>query len=85
MICLTIHQRLKFATNLQIMSPRLVESPQGKSMLQNGKSVDLASQNQIDPINASVDVIVEYLIVLFREKQCQVNTIEGYRSIISKP
>ena len=43
------------------MSPRLVESLQGKSMVHNGKSVDLASQNQIDPINASVDVIAEYL------------------------
>ena len=52
-------------------------------MVQNGKSVDLESQNQIDPINASVDVIVEYLIGLFREKQCQVSTIKGYRSIIS--
>ena len=59
------------------MSPRLVESLQGKSMVLNGKSVDLESQNQIYPINASVvDVIAEYLLVLFRENNVKLTQLK---------
>ena len=45
--------------------------------------VDWTNQKQINPIKASPTVIADFLIFLFRDKQCQVGTIKGYRSTIS--
>ena len=41
-----------------------------------------ANQRKIDPIKASPNVIADFLIYLFRDKNCQVSTIKGYRSMI---
>ena len=42
-----------------------------------------ANQRKIDPIKATPNVIADFLIYLFRDKNCQVSMIKGYRFMIS--
>ena len=44
---------------------------------------NLANRKKIDPIKAIPNVVTDFLIYLFRDKNCQVSTIKGYRSLIS--
>ena len=79
-----------FQAKLQSMSPKLVETRPLKSMMQNGKSSvigqifrDWANQRKIDPIQATPQIVADFLTFLFSVKKCQVSTIRGYRSTIS--
>ena len=42
-----------------------------------------ASKRKINPSKATPDIIADFLIYLFKDKNCQVSTIKGYRSMIS--
>ena len=42
-----------------------------------------ADQRKIDPIQATPQIVADFLTFLFSEKKCQVSTIKGYRSTIS--
>ena len=44
---------------------------------------DWADQRKIDPIQATPQIVADFLTFLFSVKKCQVSTIKGYRSIIS--
>ena len=44
---------------------------------------DWADQRKIDPIQATPQIVSDFLTFLFSVKKCQVSTIEGYRSTIS--
>ena len=43
----------------------------------------MADQRKIDPIQATPQIVADFLTFLFSVKKCQVNTIKGYRSTIS--
>ena len=45
---------------------------------------DWADQRKIDPIQATPQIVADFLTFLFSVKKCQVSTIKGYRSTISK-
>ena len=36
-----------------------------------------------NPVSASLRIVADFLLYMFREKKCQVSTIKGYRSMIS--
>ena len=42
-----------------------------------------ASKRKINPSKATPDIIADFLIYLIKDKNCQVSTIKGYRSMIS--
>ncbi|MCG7878355.1 MAG: site-specific integrase [Candidatus Thiodiazotropha taylori] len=42
-----------------------------------------ADKRKINPSKATPDIIADFLIYLFKDKNCQVSTIKGYRSMIS--
>ena len=42
-----------------------------------------ASKRKINPSKATPDIIADFLIYLCKDKNCQVSTIKGYRSMIS--
>ena len=42
-----------------------------------------ADQRKIDPIQATPQIVADFLTFLFSVKRCQVSTIKGYRSTIS--
>ena len=42
-----------------------------------------ADQRKIDPIQATPQIVADFLTFLFSVKKCQVSTIKGYRSTIS--
>ena len=44
---------------------------------------DWADQRKIDPIQATPQIVADFLTFLFSVKKCQVSTIRGYRSTIS--
>ena len=44
---------------------------------------DWANQRKIDPIQATPQIVADFLTFLFSVKKCQVSTIKGYRSTIS--
>ena len=44
---------------------------------------DWADQQKIDPIQATPQIVADFLTFLFSVKKCQVSTIKGYRSTIS--
>ena len=44
---------------------------------------DWADQRKIDPIQATPQIVADFLTFLFCVKKCQVSTIRGYRSTIS--
>ena len=44
---------------------------------------DWANQRKIDPIQATPQIVADFLTFLFSVKKCQVSTIRGYRSTIS--
>ena len=44
---------------------------------------DWADQRKIDPIQATPQIVADFLTFLFSVKKCQVSTIKGYRSTIS--
>ena len=44
---------------------------------------DWADQLKIDPIQATPQIVADFLTFLFSVKKCQVSTIKGYRSTIS--
>ena len=44
---------------------------------------DWATQRKIDPIQATPQIVADFLTFLFSVKKCQVSTIKGYRSTIS--
>ena len=44
---------------------------------------DWASERKIDPIQATPQIVADFLTFLFSVKKCQVSTIRGYRSTIS--
>ena len=44
---------------------------------------DWANQRVIDPIQATPQIVADFLTFLFSVKKCQVSTIRGYRSTIS--
>ena len=44
---------------------------------------DWANQQKIDPIQATPQIVADFLTFLFSVKKCQVSTIKGYRSTIS--
>ena len=44
---------------------------------------DWANQRKIHPIQATPQIVADFLIFLFSVKKCQVSTIKGYRSTIS--
>ena len=44
---------------------------------------DWAGQRKIDPIQATPQIVADFLTFLFSVKKCQVSTIKGYRSTIS--
>ena len=44
---------------------------------------DWADQRKIDPIQATPQIVADFLTFLFSVKKCQVSTISGYRSTIS--
>ena len=70
-----------FQAKLQSMSPKLEETRPLKSMMQNGKSSVIG--RKIDPIQATPQIVADFLTFLFPVKKCQVSTIRGYRSTIS--
>ena len=45
---------------------------------------DWADQRKIDPIQATPQIVADFLTFLFSVKKCQVSTIKGYRYTISK-
>ena len=45
--------------------------------------LDWANQRKIDPIQATPQIVADFLTFLFSVKKCQVSTIKGYRSTIS--
>ena len=73
-----------FQARLQSTSPKLEGSRLLKFMMPNGKSsVIWANQRKIDPIQATPQIVADFLTFLFSVKKCQVSTIKGYRSTIS--
>ena len=44
---------------------------------------DWANERKIDPIQATPQIVADFLTFLFSVKKCQVSTIRGYRSTIS--
>ena len=44
---------------------------------------DWTNQRKIDPIQATPQIVADFLTFLFSVKKCQVSTIKGYRSTIS--
>ena len=44
---------------------------------------DWANQRKIDPIQATPQIVADFLTFLFSVKKCQISTIRGYRSTIS--
>ena len=44
---------------------------------------DWADRRKIDPIQATPQIVADFLTFLFSVKKCQVSTIKGYRSTIS--
>ena len=44
---------------------------------------DWANQRKIDPIQATPQIVADFLTFLFSVMKCQVSTIKGYRSTIS--
>ena len=44
---------------------------------------DWANQRKIDPIQATPQIVADFLTFLFPVKKCQVSTIKGYKSTIS--
>ena len=44
---------------------------------------DWANQRKIDPIQATPQIVADFLTFVFSVKKCQVSTIRGYRSTIS--
>ena len=44
---------------------------------------DWANEQKIDPIQATPQIVADFLTFLFSVKKCQVSTIRGYRSTIS--
>ena len=68
-----------FQAKLQSTSPKLVKVYDAKWQIFR----DWANERKIDPIQATPQIVADFLTFLFSVKKCQVSTIRGYRSTIS--
>ena len=74
-----------FQARLRSKSPKLEGSTKTAKVCDAKWQIfrDWTNQRKIDPIQATPQIVADFLTFLFSVKKCQVSTIKGYRSTIS--
>ena len=74
-----------FQARLRSTSPKLEGSTKTAKVCDAKWQIfrDWTNQRKIDPIQATPQIVADFLTFLFSVKKCQVSTIKGYRSTIS--